>query len=151
MNQSSGPVNFLVEGDNRYRELRYNLLQSTSWITNLSRQLLKPFDITPKQYSILYNLAVRFPESLSIQDVRNSLADQMSDASRLIDRLERKGLLEKFPSDQDRRSNRVRIATKGMDLLRQINTQWERFDRVIRDRLSKEEVTSLNNLLGRLK
>jgi DNA-binding MarR family transcriptional regulator len=113
--------------------------------------LLQPFGITPKQYNILKNLAQSSPESASIQEVRDSLADKMSDASRLIDRLVKKGFLNKFPSDHDRRSNRVRISEAGLKLLKDINVRKGEFDRLINDRLSFAEITQLNLLLSQLK
>lgn len=141
-----------VERDNdQIQELRYNLFQSCSWLNNGTRQFLQPFGITPKQFSILGILASRAPESLSIQEVRDSLADKMSDASRLIDRLEKKGLLNKFPSDFDRRSNRVRITEKGEKLLKRINNGQDSLRQLISDRLEEREVEQLNDLLDRLK
>lgn len=79
------------------------------------------------------------------------MADKMSDASRLIDRLVKKGYLDKFPSDYDRRSNRVRISESGLELLRQISVKKEELDRLISDRLSVNEIAQLNELLSRLK
>lgn len=136
---------------NSVQELRFNLLQSCSWLTNVTRQLLKPYGITPKQYSILRNLAKNPANSASIQEVREALADKMSDASRLIDRLVKKKFLEKFPSDHDRRSNRVRISPSGAALLRDISARQADLERVVSDRLSREEVGQLNELLSRLK
>ncbi len=146
-NKSSDDVSTVKE----LQELRYNLFQSVSWLNNGTRQLLQPFDITPKQYSILRNLAKMSPESASIQEVRDSLADKMSDASRLIDRLVKKGFLDKFPSDYDRRSNRVRISDIGLVLLRDIEARREELDRLISDRLDDMEILQLNELLSRLK
>jgi len=140
-----------VGGENEIQELRYNLFQSCSWLNNGTRQILQPYGITPKQHNILRNLAHSSPESASIQEVRDSLADKMSDASRLIDRLVKKGFLDKFPSDYDRRSNRVRISDAGLRLLKDINARKEEFDRLINDRLSDKEVLQLNLLLSRLK
>ncbi|SEP90070.1 MarR family winged helix-turn-helix transcriptional regulator [Neolewinella agarilytica] len=133
------------------QQLRYNLFQSASWLNSNIRKFLDPFAITPKQYNILLTLESRNPESLSIQEVRESLADKMSDASRLIDRLEKKNYLEKFPSDYDRRSNRVRITEAGQKLLVQINSRREALDEVLLQRLKPEEVVQLNELLSRLK
>jgi DNA-binding MarR family transcriptional regulator len=135
---------------NQIQELRYNLFKSCSWLNNGTRQLLEPFGITPKQHSILRNLARNNPESASIQEVREGLADRMSDASRLIDRLVKKGYLDKFPSDYDRRSNRVRISETGLKLLKDINARSEEFNRLISDRLSESEVSQLNELLSLL-
>lgn len=136
---------------NHVQELRYNLLQSCSWLTSGTRKLLKPYGITPKQYSILRNLAKNSPESASIQEVRDGLADKMSDASRLIDRLVKKGYLDKFPSDFDRRSNRVRISDSGTEILKEINARKEDLDRMVSDLLNEKEITELNRLLNLLK
>lgn len=132
------------------QQLRYNLFQACSWLNNITRQFLQPFDITPKQYNILRTLANRHPESMSIQEVRDSLADKMSDASRLIDRLEKKRLLDKFPSEFDRRSNRCRISDTGLDLLKTVRGKRKELDVEIKDRLEKEEIRQLNLLLDRL-
>ena len=115
------------------------------------RQFLEPFEITPKQFSILRILEDCKPDSLSIQEVRDRLADKMSDASRLIDRLDRKGFIYKFPSDTDRRSNRTRITEKGSKLLNRITSKTTELDRQITDKLSDAEMTQLLELLHRLK
>lgn len=137
--------------EEQFRRLRYNLIHSCSWLNNSMRQLLQPHEITPKQFSILRILEDRKPDSLSIQEVRELLADQMSDASRLIDRLARKGLITKFPSDTDRRSNRARIADAGSDLLRTIEEQRAELDGMLGQRLSDRETELLIELLERLK
>lgn len=142
---------FLASGGNRIQELRYHLFQSCSWMNNLSRKFLEPYGITPKQYNILNILARKSPESLSIQEVRDSLADKMSDASRLIDRLDKKGLLNKFPSDFDRRSNRTRITDKGIKLLAKVAEGKMRIDEAVSEKLTNAEIDQLNELLNRLK
>lgn len=115
------------------------------------RKFLQPHNITPKQYNILRILKERDPDSLSIQEVREMLADKMSDASRLVDRLEKKRLLDKFPSDQDRRSNRTRITDEGRALLETIHRERRQLDAIISDRLSESDVDHLNDLLERLR
>ena len=143
--------NQMLVSDDQFRELRFNLLHTCSWINDSMRKFLQPHDITPKQYTILRILNERFPESLSIQEVRDMLADRMSDASRLVDRLEKKGLLDKFPSNEDRRSNRARITENGRLLLMTINRDRKDLDAMISDRLSETDVENLNDLLERLK
>jgi len=137
--------------ENNLQTLRYNLFQSASWLNSSIRNFLDPYSITPKQYNILLTLADRNPESLSVQEVRESLADKMSDASRLIDRLEKKSYLEKFPSDSDRRSNRARITDAGMKVLEKINSRRDVLDQILLQRLKPEEINQLNDLLSRLK
>ncbi len=137
--------------DDQFRELRFNLLHSCSWMTNTMRRFLSPYELTPKQYNILRILNERCPQSLSIQEIRDMLADRMSDASRLVDRLAKKQLIDKFPSDQDRRSNRARITRAGKELLEAVERGKESLDLEISDRLSEQDIEQLNNLLDRLK
>ena len=150
MNKDKSGDGRLVHED-RFRELRFNLLHTCSWINNSLRQFLQPHEITPKQYNILRILNDRAPESLSIQEIRDLLADRMSDASRLVDRLEKKALIDKFPSDQDRRSNRARITPRGTGLLINIDRDRKQLDAHIGERLSDQEIELLNELLERLK
>ena len=138
-------------GNDQLEMLHHNLLQSCSWLNNNMRGLLESFDITPKQYSILRILEDCKPDSLSIQGVRKRLADKMSDASRLIDRLDRKGYLYKFPSDTDRRSNRTRITEKGTKLLKQIAAQAPDMEQRVFEKLSPAEIDQLMELLHRLR
>ncbi len=137
--------------DDQFRDLRFNLLHTCSWITNSMRQFLSPYELTPKQYNILRILNERTPDSLSIQEIRDMLADRMSDASRLVDRLAKKQLIAKFPSDQDRRSNRARITPAGSELLAAVERDKAALNDQIGDRLSEQEIEQLNNLLDRLK
>lgn len=133
------------------QQLHFNLQQSCSLLFDNTRQFLRPYKITPKQYSILNILANGHPASYSIQDIRNHLADKMSDASRLLDRLDKKNFIEKFPSDFDRRSNRVRITDKGLKLLEHIKLKKPELDRFVNERLDEQEIHQLNTLLQRLK
>jgi len=135
---------------NELQNLRYNLSKSVSWLQNGTRELLGPYGITPKQYNILRNLAKNDSQAASIQQVRAGLADKMSDASRLIDRLVKKGYLDKFPSEKDRRSNLVKISTSGKKVFKEISKRRDDLDRLISDRLNEEEIEQLNELLARL-
>ena len=99
---------------------------------------------------ILKILADNGKEHLSIQQIRQALVEKMSDASRLIERLEKKELLRKSPSPIDRRSSQVRITPRGASLLRQIEGRRSEVDRLISERLNPEEIKVLIELLGRL-
>ena len=150
MNKDTSDNGHLIS-DDQFRTLRFNLLHTCSLINNTMRSFLQPYGLTPKQYNILRLLQERSPESLSIQEIRDMLADRMSDASRLVDRLEKKEHIEKFPSDHDRRSNRARITSQGKKLLATIGKDREVLDNHISDRLTELEIDRLNSLLERLK
>ena len=131
--------------------LRFNLSQAVSWLNNATRQLLKPYGITPKQYHLLQNLAERNQKEMTVQQLRDSMADKMSDASRLVDRLILKGYLNKTPSKTDRRSSLVNISPSGLRILKEVDRHRSAHDNIIRDRLNQGEIKQLNELLDRLK
>ncbi len=131
---------------NVQHELRVSLLHAASWLNNEIRKFLQPYDITQKQFNILRILRGAHPKSLSIQTVRGRMIDRMSDASRLIDRLVRKGLIEKYPCPEDGRSNRALITDAGLELLAKIDADLKRLDRVM-DHLDDTDQQALVRLL----
>lgn len=132
------------------RRLPTNLLFTANWLNNRIRDFLSPYDITRKQYDILRILRDQSPDSMPIQDVRMCLTDKMSDASRLIDRLVKKDLVDKKTCQHDRRSNRALITAAGLDLLGRIDSEAGDMDE-ISTTLAKEEIKQLNVLLDKLR
>jgi DNA-binding MarR family transcriptional regulator len=132
------------------RRLPTNLLFTANWLNNRIREFLAPYDITRKQYDILRVLRDQSPDSMPIQNVRMCLTDKMSDASRLIDRLVKKGLVKKKTCSQDRRSNRALITDAGLELLDQIDREAGDIDEISTS-LTKEEIKQLNVLLDKLR
>lgn len=142
-----------LQGDkfkNEYQKLRINLLHTANWLNNEMRAVLRPYDVTQKQYNLLKILFAEYPESVAIQDVRCRMIDKMSDASRIIDRLMSKQLVEKKPCDHDKRSNRVYLSEKGVALVRQIDRTGTSLD-VILQNLDSTQASALNELLNTLR
>lgn len=135
---------------NEWHRLRVNLLATTSWMSNEIRNFLEPFGITQKQFNILRILRGQSPDSITMQDVRARMIDKMSDASRIIDRLIKKGLVEKKPCTIDKRSNRVLITKKGLELLTTIDHNIGQLDAVTQN-LSIDQARQLNELLESLR
>ncbi|MFK7932597.1 MAG: MarR family winged helix-turn-helix transcriptional regulator [Saprospiraceae bacterium] len=135
---------------NEYQKLRVNLLHTANWLSNQMREVLRPYDITQKQYNILKILYAEYPTSVAIQDVRCRMIDKMSDASRIIDRLVSKELIEKKPCDHDKRSNRVFLSEKGIALIEQIDQSGTSMDAILQH-LSEEQAEELNELLSLLR
>ena len=78
------------------------------------------------------------------------MLDKMSDASRLVDRLLKKGLVERKISSDDRRKVDVIITKKGLKLLSQIDELNSEFDRVFKN-INKQEAHILNDLLDKMR
>jgi DNA-binding MarR family transcriptional regulator len=138
--------------ENEMHRLRVNLLFTTNWMVEEIRQFLEPFDLTQKQFNILRILRgdLENEKGMAVQDLRNRMIDRMSDTSRLVDRLRKKDLVDRKPCTEDKRITRVRISSKGLELLERIDGEMHRMDAITRG-LTEEEARQLNILLDKLR
>lgn len=135
---------------NEYHKLAVNILYTHSWLlTKITVRLLK-FDLTPQQFNLLRILRGQYPKPASISLLKDRMIDKMSDASRLVDRLNSKGLVEREICPEDRRRVNVIITKKGLNLLKKIDETDQRLDVILKN-VSKEEAILLNELLDKLR
>lgn len=137
---------------NEMHRLRVNLLFTTNWMRDGIRDFLQPFGLTQKQFNILRILRgdLANEKGMAVQDLRERMIDRMSDASRLVDRLKKKGLVNRKQCTEDKRVSRVKITEKGLELLKQIDQSIKGLDEVT-DALSMDEAAQLNELLDKLR
>lgn len=135
---------------NEYHKLAVNILYTHSWLISKIADHLWKFDLTPQQFNLLRILRGQYPEPASISLLKERMIDKMSDASRLVDRLISKGLVEREICPDDRRRVNVIITKKGLSLLKKIDETDQTIDNFLKS-LSEEEAVILNNLLDKLR
>lgn len=136
--------------ENQYHKLRANILFTSGWLRGEIKEFLDPYDITPQQFNILRILRGAQPEYLSTKEICGRMIDKMSDTSRLVDRLQAKGLVYKKQCDFDGRKIRVFITDNGLDLLNKIDAEKHQLNKILKN-LSEEEAETLNDLLDKLR
>lgn len=75
---------------------------------------LKPNGLTPPQFNVLRILRGARPEALKASVISERMIADDPDLTRLLDRLETAGLVEKARDTADRRAINVRITTEGL-------------------------------------
>jgi DNA-binding MarR family transcriptional regulator len=75
------------------------------------------------------------------------MIEQTPGTTRLVDRLERKGLVTRTPCPTDRRRVLCRITDKGLDLLTELDEPVNRCDAQTVSALAADDVASLISLL----
>ena len=78
------------------------------------------------------------------------MLDKMSDTSRIVDRLLKKGLVQKVVCETDRRLVDVSISDKGNQLLAELDQHNTELDAILGN-LSEEETKMLNDLLDKIR
>ena len=133
-----------------YRKLVINLLFTGGWMEQKITQILKPNGITLQQFNILRILKGQNPEPSSVNLLIDRMLDKMSNASRIVDKLEKKNLVTRTICKNDRRAVDVKITDKGLALLKKIEVYESRNEKKF-DTLSNPEIKILNNLLDKLR
>src|SRR5664279_1925428 len=108
-------------------------------------RFFEPFDITQQQFNILRILRGA-GQPLSTLQIRQRMLDKMSDTSRIVDRLVKKGMVKKSTCREDRRLVDVLLTDKGKKLLQTMDGMNEEMDAVFKY-LSEAEARQLNVLL----
>jgi DNA-binding MarR family transcriptional regulator len=135
---------------NESHKLGVNIIYTFNWINAFQTTLLKKYGLTPQQYNVLRILRGQHPKIANIKLVRERMLDKMSDASRIVEKLRGKGLLERQISELDRRSCDVTITDKGMELLAVIDKDDVSFGKLF-NHLNSEQKKQLNELLDLLR
>lgn len=134
---------------NEYQKAAVNIIFSAGWLNERIKNLLETEDITPQQYNILRILrGSKTP--LSTLQIRERMLDKMSDTSRIVERLQKKGLVEKKVCPADKRLVDVVISKKGITLLEKLDKRNTELDALLQS-LSVEDAKTLNNLLDKMR
>jgi DNA-binding MarR family transcriptional regulator len=108
---------------------------------------LEPLGISSAQYVILVNLASGVD---SASGLCRSVSYDPGAMTRMIDRLEKKGLVRRVPCSEDRRVMRLALTEEGKEVYPHL---VERAAKVLNDRLrgfTRDEVRQLESLLERM-
>jgi DNA-binding MarR family transcriptional regulator len=135
---------------NEYHKLAVNVIYTNSWLTGLFSKLIDKYDITSNQFNILRILRGQYPNPATINLLKDRMLDKMSDASRLVERLRKKGLVKRDLKPNDRRCVDVIISEKGLKLLSEIDKLNDQHDAMLK-KLNVKEVKKINSLLDKLR
>lgn len=134
---------------NEYQKATVNILFTANWLNEKVRLFLEAEDITPQQYNILRILRGG-KNPLSTMQIRERMLDKMSDTSRIVERMLKKGLVEKKICPTDKRLVDVTISRKGLQVLEKLDARNDQLDKILKG-LSGEEANQLNSLLDKMR
>ena len=112
-----------------------------------ARFLKTTAQLTTHQYNVLRILRGSHPARLACSDIAERMIDRDPDITRLVDRLERRGLVKRTRSRQDRRVVEVGMTDKGLVLVRGLDAHVQRLPKALLGRLGTERVRQLATLL----
>jgi DNA-binding MarR family transcriptional regulator len=106
--------------------------------------------ITRQQYNVLRILRGQHPEATNLNLIKERMLDKMSDASRIVERLRIKKLVNRKKSRSDRREVEISISQQGLSLLESMDEEIQQLYTLF-DGLSDQELKTLNQLLDKFR
>lgn len=130
-----------------YEEAALNIVRTAALLSADFEQIFKPYGLTGTQYNVLRILRGADEAGLCRNDVRDRLLTRMPDATRLLDRMEKAGLLSRAREQEDRRLVTTRLTKKGRQLVDDLDPIVARQHRERLGHLSDKQLATLNSLL----
>lgn len=126
-----------------------NVRYTSNCLSNYQNTFMGRFDISMPQFNILRILRGA-KEALSVHTVKNRMIEKSPNTTRLMDKLIDKGLIDRIRCEADRRIVYVSITQKGLDLLAQIDVDFEKTS-LFPKTLTDNEADMLSDLLDKLR
>jgi DNA-binding MarR family transcriptional regulator len=128
-------------------EVLLNLMRTTD---SLERQLsasLRPFGLSTTQYNVLRILRGAGQSGLQCGEIADRMITRDPDITRLLDRLEKRNLIERCRDTRDRRVITARIAPEGLRILQEIDGSHPKLLKSMLGHMSASDLKALCSLL----
>jgi DNA-binding MarR family transcriptional regulator len=112
--------------------------------------VFKPFGITLPQFNVLRILRGQHPKPATVNLLMERMLDKTSNVSRIMDKLEVKGLATRKQCPNDRRSVDILISEAGLELLKKMDVAMEKQE-IGTHHLTEKEAQELNRLLDKIR
>jgi DNA-binding MarR family transcriptional regulator len=128
-------------------EVYISIIRTAEALTWGVSETLKGADLTPAQYNVLRILRGAADEGATCGQISERMVTKDSDITRLLERLEARGLITRARDGQDKRFITVRITPEGLGLLASLDEPIAQCHKRQIGHLGKERLASLGKLL----
>lgn len=137
--------------DSLEQELFLNLIRTSEWLQGEFAKVFKAHGITQPQFNVLKILEVEDAHGIPIRKIAQRMTTISSDVTRLVDRLEAAGMVERFRSEKDRRIIYVRLTEAGKGMVEELAQPLVEAHTATKRHLDRSELELLNKLLFELR
>jgi DNA-binding MarR family transcriptional regulator len=99
------------------QECFLNIERTGAVLHDAFERMLRPFGVSATQFNVLRILRGAGPDGLCRNEVRDRLVTRMPDVTRLLDRMEEAGLVNRVRSTSDRRQVRTQLTPRGREVV----------------------------------
>jgi len=124
-----------------------DLLRTADVLTRGAIGVLKAEDLSLTQYNVLRILRGA-PQGLPCGDIASRMITRDPDVTRLLDRMEKRGLISRNRETRDRRQVTTRVTPEGLKLVDRMDEPVQKIHRKQLGHLGKDRLRALSDLLA---
>ena len=128
-----------------------SIIFTGAWLTGRFNRFLKPFGLSEQQFNVLRILRGQKGKPANLFLVQERMVHRMSNATRLVEKLRQKGLVERVVCEENRRKVEITITNKGRKLLSRIDEAHREYAGELGTGLTKKEAGLLGDLLEKVR
>ncbi|MGA3126884.1 MAG: MarR family transcriptional regulator [Candidatus Korobacteraceae bacterium] len=113
-------------------ELLVSLLRTGDVLHERFEQIIRPFNISMTQYNVLRILRGAEPTGRTCGEIGERMIAREPDVTRLLERMDKAGLIKRTRDSQDRRVVVTRITADGLKLLDEMEPKLRELDGVLK-------------------
>jgi len=133
-----------------YYEFIHEVLTAGNRITEAVALILKEYGITEPQFNILKLLQEADGKPLTVLELQNGMYKRSSNVTRIIDKLEGKGLVSRKICPENRRKMDILLTPNGLEATKKYDSLVQAFHEGLNSKLSDEELLVLTQLMRKL-
>lgn len=124
-----------------------DLLRTVDMLTRSAFGVLKAEDLSSTQYNVLRILRGA-PQGLPCGEIAGRMITRDPDVTRLLDRMEKRGLISRARDSRDRRMVLARISAEGLKLVNRLDEPVQQMHRKLLGHLGRARLRALGELLA---
>jgi DNA-binding MarR family transcriptional regulator len=137
--------------DSAEQEAFLNLWRTYDCLKAVEDELFSQYQLSAQQYNALRLLRSAHPNSLQTLALGRRLISRCPDTTRMLDRLEQRGLVERGRRSENRRVVDVRITSEGLSLLDAMQEEVRQMHQRQLGHLTSTQLLNLTRLLKQLR
>lgn len=130
----------------------FNLLKTVSWLEEIIKKALKPFNLTHAQLNALYILFENDPGPVSANELKEKILVSNPDVTRLLDRLVVKGYVQRETCPENRRKIDISLTDPGKKLFMEAHLAAKgALGNFFEEQITEDEAKELRKILHKIR
>lgn len=137
--------------DSLEQEVYLSLWRTYDRLRALEEEFFSRYELTAQQYNVLRLLRAEHPGTMPTLAIANRLISRAPDITRILDKLQQRGLVERERLAENRRVVRVNITAAGLELIKELSEPLRTCHEAQLGHLSQDELATMRTLLKKLR